>query len=255
MLKKNNDKIIAEIHNQFDTAGDKLLAEAKSIISGINVDKAQRLRKIGFNKSNEVTRYDEVKMTHTQATLVEYYRGKYPFNKFITEAQVGEINQKYNLICAPISRYTGFVPQAKLALIEKFSVNKEDKMDDQIKIIKWRHSGIDTHEKKEINKLYPGLVIPKYMFSEMGPYVLFNGNMIFVDKYEKIYNNSFFICAPSKDIDRSGLKKIGNLFKIATTFKAPPDPVVLYPVRGGYLIIAKWGDEASDQLFTNEKDN
>ena len=30
-----------------------------------------------------------------------------------------------------------------------------------------------------------------------------------------------------------------------------PDPVVLQPVKGGYLIITAWGDEASDPLVIN----
>jgi len=33
------------------------------------------------------------------------------------------------------------------------------------------------------------------------------------------------------------------------------DPVVLQPVKGGYLIITAWGDEASDELVVNQKFN
>jgi len=34
-----------------------------------------------------------------------------------------------------------------------------------------------------------------------------------------------------------------------------PDPVVLQPVKGGYLILTAWGDEASDPLVMNEINN
>lgn len=34
-----------------------------------------------------------------------------------------------------------------------------------------------------------------------------------------------------------------------------PDPVVLKPIKGGYLILTAWGDEASDELVVNQKFN
>lgn len=34
-----------------------------------------------------------------------------------------------------------------------------------------------------------------------------------------------------------------------------PDPVVLQPVKGGYLILTAWGDEASDPLVVNQNFN
>jgi hypothetical protein len=34
-----------------------------------------------------------------------------------------------------------------------------------------------------------------------------------------------------------------------------PDPIVLQPVNGGYLIVSKWGLEGEDAELTNEKMN
>lgn len=34
-----------------------------------------------------------------------------------------------------------------------------------------------------------------------------------------------------------------------------PDPVTLQPVKGGYLILAAWGDEASDEIVVNQNNN
>jgi ABC-type molybdate transport system permease subunit len=39
------------------------------------------------------------------------------------------------------------------------------------------------------------------------------------------------------------------------TKKFIPDPVVLQPVRGGFLLVTVWGDEASDELVVNNKFN
>jgi len=62
------------------------------------------------------------------------------------------------------------------------------------------------------------------------------------------------ICAPKKDMDLKGLKKLGLFFQSFTTVTFP-DPVVLQPVKGGFLIVTAWGDEASDELVINSINN
>lgn len=47
-------EIIEQIHDEFNTAGDRLLKEAKEIINEGVLNKAGRLEKIGFIKSREV---------------------------------------------------------------------------------------------------------------------------------------------------------------------------------------------------------
>ena len=37
--------------------------------------------------------------------------------------------------------------------------------------------------------------------------------------------------------------------------KIVPDPVVLQPVRYGFLIVTAWGDEASDEMVVNPRNN
>jgi hypothetical protein len=34
-----------------------------------------------------------------------------------------------------------------------------------------------------------------------------------------------------------------------------PDPVVLQPVKNGYLILTAWGNESEDELVVNQKFN
>ena len=69
-----------------------------------------------------------------------------------------------------------------------------------------------------------------------------------------IENQSLLICAPPKDMDLKGLHKIGAIFTSLVTVTVP-DPVVLHPCKGGYLIIAAWGDEASDEIVVNNINN
>lgn len=46
---KDPQVVIAEIHNSFDTASEKLLNDAKAILAGsYDIEKGERLKKIGF---------------------------------------------------------------------------------------------------------------------------------------------------------------------------------------------------------------
>lgn len=60
------------------------------------------------------------------------------------------------------------------------------------------------------------------------------------------------ICAPIKYMDIKGLE-LTEGYKLEKKFI--PDPVVLQPVKGGYLILTAWGDEASDPLVVNQNFN
>jgi hypothetical protein len=57
------------------------------------------------------------------------------------------------------------------------------------------------------------------------------------------------IVAPEKDFDMTG--KMVRDRKVMEI----PDPVVLQPVRWGFLIVTAWGDEASDPIIVNTINN
>ena len=56
------------------------------------------------------------------------------------------------------------------------------------------------------------------------------------------------ICAPQKDFDTTG--KVVRNRKLMIE-----DPIVLQPVKYGYLILTAWGDEASDPIVVNKINN
>ena len=64
--------------------------------------------------------------------------------------------------------------------------------------------------------------------------------------------------ASTKNVDKVNRLEISGL-KLVEGYKLEkkhiPDPVVLQPVKGGYLILTAWGDEASDPLVVNEINN
>lgn len=244
-------KEVMEIHHEFETAADKLLEEAKSIIQEAatkDVDKVSRLEKLGFKQVNQVTQLkpllQKAELSKEQVELLKYYRQEYPFNKFITEEQVRIICHKYNLVCGDVSRFTGFVPEKNLREIEKFKLKSNDiiystraywrghwnsKTEDEINTyLSWRENDARTGEN---------------------PNAHWNSSDF---KYEIANANKLQICAPVKDMNISGLE-LKNGYKLEK--KHTPDPVVLQPVKGGYLILTAWGDEASDPLVVNEINN
>lgn len=265
---------IEQIHHEFEIAGETLLEEALNIINEtkiVNEEKILRLKKAGFKNVGEVKTGDVLiqkkLMSENIANLIQYYQRAYPLNKFITEEQVKTICEKYNLVCGNISRYRGFVPDEKLKQIESFNLKRSD-------IEKYRmavtdrsgkfvsHLGdndLTDHGKKYMDAnrntkwcyLYVTDGTGKHSYS----YRMINEECearFAGQSYVKadLMENDMQICAPLKDMDTTGLEVNG--YKL---MKHIPDPVVLQPVRGGYLIVCAWGDEASDPIVSNPIEN
>ncbi len=68
------------------------------------------------------------------------------------------------------------------------------------------------------------------------------------DRKEKL--EPLKICAPLSQMEMTGYKLFG-----IHIVKEVPDPIVLQPVNGGYLIVCAWGNEASDELVVNSINN
>jgi len=230
----NYPEIVHEIHNEFFTAGDKILQRAKDILNKSaeqTRSKGNRLAALGFSKSPEavtaINFEQEIITTKEAAALVQYYQTEYPLNKFIIEPQLQTICRKYGLVCGDVSLYKGFVPESKIAAIESFKVKSKDEM-----IEVWSKG---VHEKY------------KHEFLNDGGRSAIQWSSL----YKKVsVAAKLKICAPLKDMEVTSRQEVVD-YKI----KDIPDPVVLQPVKGGYLIVAAWGNEASDEIVVNEIQN
>lgn len=256
-------EIIEKIHLEFNTAGENALAEAQSIINGTDdlIEKADLLEKHGFKNSICVNKAKPVRMNKVIADLIVYYKQKYPFNKFISEEQVKHINEKYKLICAPVSNYTGFVPKEKLNQIHNFNLDKKDVGVNMVRITRAWGGNLNIsslEEKKGGDTLHDNIGMDFIPINHKELHwhgsTLFSAFGYYVEKYDLIDRTGLFICAPKKDININGLTKVDNILQSIKSITVP-DPVVLQSVIVGYLIIAAWGDEASDEIVVNEKLN
>ena len=274
LFKKEEPKtsyptIVEEIHNEFYTAGDNILQEATCLLKELeqkDLTKGKRLASLGFGKTREAVSAieAETKLATTKqiAELVVYYQRNYPNNKFITEEQVKHICEKYGLICGDTSMYKGFVPTGKLDLIEKFKLKDCD-------IIKHLFEITENHNGD--NVVLPISHITDKDLTEFGLrddsgyfYICHSDGSTGMQVKEDVYNmfkglkfvkatrvdSKLKICAPAKDMEIPEGKQVVG-YKIQDI----PDPVVLQPVRGGFLVVACWGDEASDEIVVNQKMN
>lgn len=264
-MKTNYPAIVDRIHNEFNAASDALMAEAKRLTENVNTEKADRLKRVGFVNVPEVKKLEEIKVTSDLATLVEHYSMKYPNNKFITESQVMAICKKYKLVCAPIESYTGFVPETKLEMIERFRIDKSDERVRLMRITQAWGSGLSLFTKtsgaKKLHNQLGSEWIPvdhkSISYNGGSPFAITNVpkySGAYIDQVEYQDNSATLICAPKKDMKLAGLKKIGSLFTRITVVNVP-DPVVLKPCKGGFLIVCAWGDEASDPIVVNQLHN
>lgn len=269
---------VLAIHKEFDTASDRLLAQANEILEKakqFDAGKVDLLIKLGFTQANQVSEYkpviEKAKLSESQIKLVKYYKARYPLNKFITEEQVMEICYKYNLVCGDISRFKGFVPSKNLQQIASFKLKEEDKSGKIFVFIEktGKIEDFDWDKVHESKKDHVKYIIENYLncnnwtfldsYSDYPAYTkIFNidtaKRLGISDSVNNAINNRFSlkICAPIKDMDISGLE-LDKGYKLIK--KHIPDPVVLQPVKGGYLILTAWGDEASDPLVVNEINN
>src|SRR6185312_4215711 len=122
------NEVIEKIHYEFNSAIERLLKEAKEIISrNKDADKGERLKKIGFSAAAPVIQSLENKEKEKLANKIEYYQTWYPNNKFITESEVKRICGKYGLLFGESSNYKGDIPEKNLVEIENFKLRDEEK--------------------------------------------------------------------------------------------------------------------------------
>ena len=272
--KSEDDLLVEMIHNEFRNAHLELQRIAENKLESIpsaNIGKISRLQALGFNKTKEVVEgvkiIKEIELTTEQLESLKYYNREYPLQKFITEEQVKTICKKYNLVFTDVSRYKGSVPEKNLKEIENFKPKKEEKNTIIIQEF-FPYSRSEPYsdiilENAEI-KQHSGYWLIFKIGTDKYAFQSENGINFYGRDHDNIFGyghigpgrftinpGNLKICAPISDIDMSGLE----LKDYRTIEKHIPDPVVLYPVKHGYLILTAWGKEAEDENVVNHINN
>ena len=207
------------IHKEFDDASDELLKEAQEIIDkapNINEGYLEKLKAAGFTNSPYFNEKNELLKEKEQSELVksyiEKYRSAYPEYKFITRDKLKAINKKYGLILGPLDRFIKDVPEKNLN-----------------DILKAKERIIKGHILKK-----PILDLPTERLSSIARTIIDHGGI----------PADMGIIAPLSDFDTSEMIIEDNELKYDVD-----DPIAVQEVIGGYLIITKWGKEATYEEF------
>jgi hypothetical protein len=253
-------KSVEQIHQEFYTASEKIVQFACP-------EKAKTLYSLGFTSSADAIEFSPER--EALRNLILTYQFHYPNNKFITEDEVQKICAKYKLICGPVSVYTGKVPDSKVNEIASFKIKSEHVCPAVYRYDIKYHTKSEHYApptwltaKSKWHKVLPKTVetpYPDYSTFDMERYlnkIYQTGITYLVDSMEqtKVHLDGLFICAPENEMKTEGLTKKG-LFAFMETKRHIEDPVVLHPCKGGFLIVAAWGPEASDEDVVNHKMN
>lgn len=290
--KKDNRseaEIVAEIHEEFNTASDKALASAKAILAqDTKTDEVDMLRSLGFKNSKVVKEHQDYSDKYVfpakeMSQTITKYNQDYPLYKFITTKDAEAICGKYKLLCVPVENYTGDIPTKNVEDMMKFKRTYETRsVGHRVEKVIWYSYG-----KKEAKKIiaewleknrnfvkkevavyshhvqsYLEGIIRAEVLRKTGKHMGSNDiGMSSVTVVEQFLPDELYVCASKKEINMKGLvgkgtfmEKASNLVK-AKFETAPPDPVVLARVPHGYLIVTAWGPEASDPLVVDTRKN
>jgi hypothetical protein len=240
----NTLMLVEQIHSEIDNSSQKLLTVAKENYSNIQLN-IKTLTKLGFVNSLNIQREKKLQSEMELYQTVIYYAREYPKMKFLTHEIFNNICKKYNLTKTVVENYTGEIPAEKLT--EIYTNHKSIKNIDYDKnriFIKMREQNWDEDKtvyveitKKDFNNLERNileLIASDYNFRY--PYLAVAGST----KKEVQISTLMIACDKSlvakKQLSPNILVKNIN-----------PDPIVYFPVRGGLLILSKWGKEGLEK--------
>jgi hypothetical protein len=223
---------VKQIHDEFDMASDALYHEAarNATIDFYKIKKSERLKKLGFTSTIE--RIEAPK----KEEIPIYYKKKYPLLKFITYKQLESICEKYGLIYAASIHFIGEIPEKNLLEIESAPAIDESDMfqgggpteghrgEMEAEIEKLRNTGYgDRSFANTLNNISLSLIRTNFK------------------SLVKVYASSYFVAANRDLFNLKNIEKIEGTH----TYRVK-DPIVFRWVKGGILIITKWGEEAND---------
>jgi hypothetical protein len=283
-------KTITEIHNEFDTAQDRLYEEATSILTKLKsvstpIDAkiestGNRLAAIGFVNSPAAKQVQIVNnkrfankvalvKTELEATMINNYRTNYPFLKFLTVSELNRICEKYGLIYAPVKNYIKDVPEKNIKMIEdaqSLRVNDAEPFKYVVKVTKFYITCPDEIREILKNEVEygqagnssnsdPSESVLLRIVKEMGYTGDYKGWIFSNANVSKVNQVGLFICAPKSHFDLSGLSQSGTHAFLNIQKYEIKDPIVFRYCKGGVQVLSKWGLEASDEALLNPIDN
>jgi hypothetical protein len=305
---KNNssDLIEKEIYETITNANQYLINVEKmrestlksTQIKAPNIDEnllktLKRLEELGFTNQKEVAdmrkvlnQYNEdlkeynkkKKDNEDQLKLLNYYKLKYPNNKFIDPSILLDLNKRFGLITAPIKFYIAEIPDKNKKEILNFNCDAIDKrrrysirainLDKSTLLRAFPDLNLDNFRWSLIERLNFERYLSDKEVKHLVDNVFYNYRRHAVGPWtHSIRNDSYveFNLAENYHAQKIGFEALTDALIIAPPHKFNlteeymiekglavskmkikiKDPVVLQPVEGGYLIVSHWGFEST----------
>jgi len=222
-----------EVQDEFDKAAEEMVVEAKRILEQARLqdeDEILALEEMGFTKAgivkNGIPLIKKMVKVKEEIKLAEYYRLRYPNYIFLTDGRIRELCEKYGLVMGNPRQYIGEIPKENRVALIHFSIGNEDKR------YMLRENYITTFSSRSS---FHGFRYKEISYDE---FLKFEANENKKDDYNHAYiEKELIVVAPPNLFDLEN-RVISN-YEIVD--KA--DPIVFYPVRGGYLMVTRWGAE------------
>lgn len=228
---------VEEIHREVYSIHSVLLKESEEIAKEVIEDNerlltAKGILELGFHQAKNIG--DPIRAANKIETL-KTYQHEYPNYKFIDKESIVKICEKYCLYLCDVRDFIAEIPFKNQKEIMAFRVKEKHLLNyDRFDHPHWMFRGELTPEQKTS---YSNMVI-KY-----------EQDIINADQSENLMGCfGLKIIAPESQIDMRNKKKIG--FQIVAE-----DPIILQPVKEGFLIVTAWGEEAKDESVVNQKMN
>jgi len=213
--------------------------------------KGSFLERIGFTNSIATRLYLGVAGS---SNLVKTYMHKYGvYAKFILLPQLERVCERYNLYVRPLEQFIGDIPEKNVRDLMNFKVDIKDlnyEEDVLTRII-------------EETRQYGRYDENNFYMSVYGENTMHNMEDL-LNRLNGMSRNNvspFSIAAIKPLFSEAAFSETDARIIKVKEIEAPAkgqvdlDPIVLCEVKGGYLIITAWGDEANDELVANQVSN
>lgn len=234
---------VAEVHEMFTSAAENTLKKAQAILDAAQPvhDLADQLENLGFTKLPSVQQAAEQARlkedANFQLALINRYRQWYPQNSFVTEEQVEQICRRYGLVMGEASSFIGDMPEKNQRELVAFKCLPEDKQY-RVGWSLYSPNGYPSsykqwlEEQKRLEVEYPQIGIPTTM-----------GLMQATHSQQSDTKpiNTFNVVAKLDQFKMERNTIVQSDYRLVDA-----DPIVLFPVLGGYLVVTAWGDESKD---------
>jgi|ERR1051325_17043 hypothetical protein len=264
---------IEEIHEEFDTAQERLLKQANDILKNdAKNEKAKLYKELGFNSEKHLKETAETAKAIVLAGKLEYYVNAYPQQKFLTVDELKRICKKYNLIYAPVGRYKEDVPFKNLQEIKNAKELKpHDRVGSVVTSVSyelWFHMKGSEFYNLLQGRTFPVPASEGNMSSEREA-INFAKNVLFpndsrLEGFNSVVKTTYtrtdlsgrFIAAPKSHFNLKGVDFDGEFGYAHTSKFEVKDPIVFEFVQGSFVrILSKWGEVTDDEALINPINN